>query len=333
MSSSKGMVTMPGNPQPGSKHFSLRSLDDGCYAAIAEDGGSAICNAGLIDLGGQILVFDTFLTPQAATDLRRSSIELLGHPPGIVINSHHHNDHIWGNQVFAPDAQIVSSIRTRELVTTAGMEELQWYSSNSAQQLESLRTQQQNSTDEQQLKQLRMWIGYYEGLVEALPRLSVRIPGITFKDRLWIYGTKRSAELITFEGAHTESDTVLHLPQEGILFMSDLLFVGCHPYLADGDPIKLLKTLDELGQLNSTCFIPGHGPVGTIDDLRLLMEYVGECLKIAQGLVEEGNETEARITELRIAERYQHWQLPQFFQSNIRFLCKYLDPKKKDQQD
>ncbi len=92
----------------GSKHFVLHSLDEGISAAIAEDGGSAISNAGLIDLGGQILVFDTFLTPQAATDLRRSATEL-GRVPQIVINSHYHNDHIWGNQVFASDAQIVSS--------------------------------------------------------------------------------------------------------------------------------------------------------------------------------------------------------------------------------
>jgi glyoxylase-like metal-dependent hydrolase (beta-lactamase superfamily II) len=308
----------------GSKHFVLHSIAEGIFAAIAEDGGSAISNSGLIDLSGQILVFDTFLTPQAAIDLRQLASDMLGRTPQIVINSHYHNDHIWGNQVFAPDAQIVSSARTRDLIATAGMEELQWYLSNSAQLLESLRAQRQNANDEQQQKQLLSWIGYYGGLVEALPHLTVCMPSITFDSRLEIHGAKQTAELITFEGAHTESDIVLHLGQEGIVFMSDLLFVGCHPYLADGDPLQLLKALRELSRLDATCFVPGHGPAGTIDDLKLLIEYVEHCLETARMLVEKGNADKDRITELKITESYQQWQLPQFYQTNISFLCEYL---------
>lgn len=308
----------------GSKHFALHSLSEDIFAAIAEDGGSAISNSGLIDLGGQILVFDTFLTPQAAMDLQRLVIEKYGRPPQIVINSHYHNDHIWGNQVFAADAQIISSARTRELIATAGMEELQWYSANSAQRLESLRGQYENATDEGQKKQLLLWIVYYEGLVEALPHLAVCMPSITFNSRLEVHGAKHTSELITFEGAHTGSDTVLHLSQAGIVFMGDLMFVGCHPYLADGDPHKHLKALRELSQLNATCFVPGHGPVGTIEDLKLLIAYIEQCLETAQKLVETGNVNEDRIKELQIAELYQHWQQLQFYRTNISFLCERL---------
>jgi glyoxylase-like metal-dependent hydrolase (beta-lactamase superfamily II) len=160
-------------------HFALHPLAEGIFAAIAVDGGAAISNSGLIDLGGQILVFDTFLTPQAATDLRQIARDRLGGRPKIVINSHYHNDHIWGNQAFVPEAQIISSARTRELIATAGLEEFQWYSSNSAQRLETLRAQGQNTTDEQEQKKLLLWLGYYEGLVEALPNLSVCMPSIT----------------------------------------------------------------------------------------------------------------------------------------------------------
>ncbi len=35
-----------------------------------------------------------------------------------------------------------------------------------------------------------MWIGYYEGLVEALPQVTVCMPGITFNKQLEIYGSK-----------------------------------------------------------------------------------------------------------------------------------------------
>jgi len=315
-----------------SKPFILHSLAEGVFAAIAEDGGSAISNAGLIDLGGQVLVFDTFLTPQAALDLRRAATDMLGRIPNIVINSHYHNDHIWGNQVFVPEAQIVSSARTRDLIATAGVEEFQWYSANSAERLETIRAQYQNTNDEHQQKQLSMWIGYYEGLVEALPQLTVCMPGITFDKHLEIYGNKLTAELITFEGGHTASDTVLHLPQEGVIFMSDLLFVGCHPYLADGDPFQHLNALKELSRLNATCFVPGHGPVGTSDDVKLMVAYIEQCLETAQTIVEEGHAYEEWIKELKIADHFQTWQLPQFYQTNIRFLCERLRPANGEKQ-
>jgi len=86
------------------------------------------------------------------------------------------------------------------------MEELQWYSSNSAQRLESLRVQYKNSVDEQQQKELLLWIGEYGGVVEALPHLKISMPSITFNRHLEIHGKKHTAKLITFE-AHTLAAT------------------------------------------------------------------------------------------------------------------------------
>jgi cyclase len=326
----EGITAMHKNSATGLKHFALHLLREDIFAAIAEDGRSAISNAGLIDLGGEILVFDTFLTPQAALDLRRFAMDQFGRAPQIVINSHYHNDHIWGNQVFSAEAQIISSADTRNLIATAGMEEFQWYSANSAQRLEALRVQYKDANDEQK-SQLLLWMGYYEGLVEALPHLTVCLPGITFDGRLEIRGAEHTGELITFESAHTGSDTVLYLPQDGIVFMSDLLFVGCHPYLADGDPLKLLKTLRELSQLEATYYIPGHGPVGSIEDVKLLIVYVEQCLETAQMTVETRNANEDRIKELRVPELYQDWLLPQFYPTNIRFLCERLSPASSDE--
>jgi cyclase len=308
----------------GSKHFVLHQLADGIYAAVAEKGGFAICNAGLIDLGGQILVFDSFLTPQAATDLRRRAVDLFERPPQIVINSHYHNDHIWGNQAFAGDALIFSSTRTRELIATAGMEEFQWYSSHAAQRLEAVRAQYQASTDESQKSDLLLWMGEYAGVVESLPSLKVTLPDITFDRQLEIHGAKHTARLVTFEGAHTASDTALYLPEAGIIFMSDLLFVGFHPYLADGDPLRLLSSLKELSLLDAACYVPGHGPVGTTDDLKLLIQYIEHCYETATRLVEAGNANETVIKALKIPVAFQHWQISQFYSTNIRFLCERL---------
>ena len=53
-----------------SKHFQLEQVGKGIYAAIAKEGGGAVGNAGLVDLGDKVIVFDTFNTQQASEDLR-----------------------------------------------------------------------------------------------------------------------------------------------------------------------------------------------------------------------------------------------------------------------
>ena len=303
-----------------SRHFQLQPLAEGVLAAIATNGGSAICNSGIIDLGGQTLIFDTFLTPQAAADLKQAIAHVFEPALCIAVNSHYHNDHIWGNQVFAAVAPIVSSRRTRELIATEGAEELKSCTANSAQRLKALRAQYETASEQQQ-EELLLWIGEYGGIVEALPHLRVCMPTITFDDRLEIHGSRYTAELIAFEGGHTGHDTVLYLPQAGIVFMSDLLFVGFHPYLADGDPAQLLKALRAVSQLDATWYVPGHGPVGTADDLHLQIEYVEHCIDKAHRLVDGGQTAEGDFAELKSPERFAHWGLHELYVANIRFLC------------
>ncbi len=302
------------------KHFSLHSLTESVIAAIASDSGAAVGNAGLVKLGEQVIVFDTFMTPQAALELCRAAEELFGRAPTLVINSHYHNDHIWGNQIFSDSAHIISTVRTRELIATAGKEEFDYYSANAAQRLESIRAEYREA-DHRQRAELSFWIAYYESLVDALPTLQVVMPDLTFDSRMEIHGGGRKAELLAFDGAHTGNDAILYLPQEGIIFMSDLLFVGCHPYLADGDALKLLSALKEIEKLEAAHFIPGHGSVGTRDDLALMIAYVERCLQLAQEIRQAGETSQERIAALEIPEPFQDWRFSKFFQMNMRFLC------------
>ena len=52
-----------------SPHFAVDSLAPGVWAVIHADSGSASANAGIIDLGDATVVFDAFMTPEAAIDL------------------------------------------------------------------------------------------------------------------------------------------------------------------------------------------------------------------------------------------------------------------------
>ncbi|MGP4080890.1 MBL fold metallo-hydrolase [Pseudalkalibacillus sp. R45] len=93
------------------KHFTLQKIKDGVFAALAKQGGGAVANAGIIDLGDQTIIFDTFNTQQAAEELKTAAQDLTLSPITCVINSHWHGDHIRGNQVFE-GIKIISSEST-----------------------------------------------------------------------------------------------------------------------------------------------------------------------------------------------------------------------------
>ena len=112
--------------------------------------------------------------------------------------------------------------------------------------------------------------------------------------------------------------------EEGVVFMSDLLFAGFHPYLGDGNPDRWLEVLLSIldgttGIENASRFVPGHGPVATKDDVRRLADYIQDCMDIARRLGE--NET-PDVASQPIPEKYANWGLPRFFPANINFLLK-----------
>ena len=97
-------------PQQASMNFSIKQLAPGVWAALQNDkGGHAISNAGIIDLGNKTLVFDAFINPDAAIELRQVAEQLTKHKVSFVVNSHFHDDHIRGTEAFVPGALVIST--------------------------------------------------------------------------------------------------------------------------------------------------------------------------------------------------------------------------------
>jgi cyclase len=305
---------------PLSRHFILQPLAEGAWAAIANPGGSAACNAGIIDLGNLCLVFDPCLTPSAAEDLRQAAISLVGKAPDLVIDSHYHNDHTWGNQVFKPAAHIVSSQKTLELIQSAGEKELDEAKTGTAEELAKLQVMLEKAGDDFERGDLELFVNFDRGLLEDLPRIQVILPDITFKDHLFLHGTHRTAELIAYDNGHTGNDTILFLPEDGIILMGDLLFVGHHPYLGDGDPHNLVNILKDIQKIEADCYVPGHGEVGTTADLDLLIGYIEDLQATAQKLAIEGSLDRASIMAQPVPEKYRSWHFRNFYFANLRVL-------------
>ena len=311
-------------PMTSSKHFTIQELADGVYVALHRVAGLALCNACIVDLGDQTLIFDTFLTPQAAIDLSLAAESLTDHPASLVVNSHYHCDHTWGNQVFGPDAELICSEATRQQIATRGVDEVRWLKENSSERAAlGERTLSSWIGLDKQARTHPIWQSYAQAVSEALPRLRPRPPNLTFDKCLTLHGAKRSIELISYTGGHTSSDTVLWLPQESILVGGDLIYFGAHPFLGEANPIELVAILSSLRNLKPRQIIPGHGPPGTLRELAALQDYLERLLKRADKLLEKGVRQD-KSSKLTPPAAYQDWLLDEYYPTNLRRALQFL---------
>jgi glyoxylase-like metal-dependent hydrolase (beta-lactamase superfamily II) len=310
-----------------SRHFTIQLLSPGVWAAISNDNyGHAICNAGIIDLGDKTVVFDPFMNIDAAKDLKAAAMELTKKTVTIVVNSHYHNDHIRGNQVFVPGASIISTGWTRNEMSISEPEEIAWEKQNVAKRLADLK-EKLKTAQGMEKKELPMWIGYYGAMVINDPALKTTLPDITFHDSLWIYGKRTNIKLVECKNGHTESDLILMLPKEGIVFMGDLFFVKRHPYLGDGSPQSLMGHLQRMEEDKTySAYVPGHGPLGGKEEVNELINYIKAVTQLVRQDIDKSMPDSVIVKE-SVPGPYKDWWFGRFYKPNLEFLCGELRKK------
>lgn len=257
--------------------FELVQVAGGVHAAIAVPGAGAQGNAAIVDLGDRTLVFDTLLTPQAGDALCQAAERLTGRRPTLVVNSHWHADHVLGNQVFAaPGAGFIGTELTRELMLAHRLAE------RLAPQLAGLEERLAGETDEASRAALAETASEARHLLAALPGLRRVYPDVLFERRLTLQGSRRRAVVLCYGGGHTRSDAFVHLPDDRIALMGDLVMAGVMPLFAHGgDAREWRRILDEVRALDVDRIVPGHGPVGGPADLELTDAYLAWAIDLA----------------------------------------------------
>jgi cyclase len=312
---------------PTSEHFELHQLAEGVYAAIAIEGGAAFSNAGIVDLGGRTLIFDTFENPKAAIDLRAAAEQLTGRPASCVVISHAHPDHWMGNQVFADHVCIITTHASREqmLPFVKEIRDLQENPSELVNAIRENRERLEMETDERKRASLRVSIARSQHDLDALPSLELRFPDQTFEGRLALHGTRRTAELITQGKGHTASDCYLVLPANKVAFIGDLGFFASQPFMVYCDPQAWVAQLDGMGQWDVETFVPGHGPLGTKTDLALQKGYIQVLDELVAQVIQAGGAVEDALQQ-PLPSPFDAWLTGGMnrFEANVRSAHKRL---------
>ncbi len=295
------------------EHFHLEEIADGVHVALATADGYGLCNAAIVDLDPVTLVFDAMLTPEAGEALAHAARRLTGRPVDLLVNSHYHGDHVRGNAAVGA-RHIVSTHRVRELVLERAAAHLLSDRKAAPAELERIAREEGTSTPFDRTVQ-EAWM---RGILATPADLRVPPPDLTFAEELVVRGAHRTARILSFGGGHSPSDALVYLPEERHVFLGDLLSVGFHPSLGDGDLHALDRILGRIEELPVDRALPGHGPVGDLASIRRMRDYVGSVTRQALAARKEG----LRRDELdRFAPEppFRDWALLSMYRENLAF--------------
>jgi glyoxylase-like metal-dependent hydrolase (beta-lactamase superfamily II) len=85
------------------------------------------------------------------------------------------------------------------------------------------------------------------------------LPHITFRDRMSVYLGGKEIQILYMGRAHTRGDAVVFVPQDRIVFLSEVFFDGRFPFMNDGY-VEWIRTIDNVLKLDADIFVPGQGP-------------------------------------------------------------------------
>ena len=88
-----------------------------------------------------------------------------------------------------------------------------------------------------------------------------RLPGQTFRDRMTLHLGGKEIQILHVGRAHTRGDSIVFVPQDRIVYSSELYFENQFLFINDGYGLDWLRALDAILALDADIFVPGHGPI------------------------------------------------------------------------
>ena len=291
-----------------SEFFSIQELADGVFAAVGPQEGLCHSNAGIVDLGGRTLVFDTLTLPSYGDDLARACRELTGREPTWIALSHFHADHWLGNQAFADGTPILVTHAMLPLIeeSMSEYEGLPDDLDGFGRQIDELEAACAKEPSEAKQRRTRTNIARYRALHVEAAHLRVVRPNATFAGTLRLIGSKRTVELIEVANAHTASDVYLSVPDADVIFMGDLGFFDTIPFLMYADPLGWIGALKRLEGSDSSVFVPGHGVVADAERVALSRRCIEAIVEVVRQAEAAGEEMNEGLLE-RLPEPFRAW--------------------------
>ena len=235
----------------------LHEVGQGIHAWLQPDGSWGWSNAGLIVDHEQSLLVDTLFDLKLTAEMLAAMREVAPGARSIdtLVNTHANGDHCYGNQLVA-DATIITSAATAEELSEV----------SPAMMAGMLENADQMGAAGAFFKQI---FGSFDFTGIELPPVSQ-----TFSGELSLKVGDKAVELLEVGPAHTKGDVLVHVPDQGVVFTGDILFVEGTPIMWEGPVGNWIRACERIEELGASVIVPGHGPVTDRSGARAVREYL-----------------------------------------------------------
>jgi cyclase len=221
----------------------IREIAPGIFVETEYHG----ANVAFVVTGEGVVLIDTPMLPDEArqwlVEIRqRTDEEIL-----YIINTDHHRAHVIGNQYF-PTATVIAHEHAWKEMKSYG---------------DSFRTRLINMYRDR----------IPEAVEEWKEHLQIIKPEITFTGRTILFKGDKEMHLIPV-GGHTLATSVIHFPNEKLLFTGDAVVTNRPPFLSQGNTKQWLEALTYLRKLRYDVLIPGHGELTGKEATEKMSEYL-----------------------------------------------------------
>lgn len=251
-----------------------------CFASLHLPGGWCQSNAAFVTGDAATVIVDTTATEAQARQLAGAVAMRRRSERTVIVNTHHHGDHTFGNSLF-PGATVVAHHALTTEAVAAG-----------------------------------------HGLTDLFPDVAwgevpLVLPHLTYRVSATLDTGDRRVELRHPGIAHTSNDTVVWLPEDGLLITGDVAMNGVTPFWLMGSSTGMLAALEELATLDPAIVVPGHGPTGGAGILHAQARYVAWVLDIAERGMRRALPPTVAATSAPVPPEFARWIDPERTIANV----------------
>jgi len=248
----------------------LHEVGDRVWAWLLPDGGYGLSNAGLVTGAGESLLVDTLFDLNLTREMLDGFRPITDDAPiRHALITHSNGDHTHGNQLLGSAVKVIAAAGTAEEIDHEKPE-----------MMAALQTMDLGPNATSYFRD--RFASFNFGGIE------VRNADSTFTSELALDVGGRALQILNLGPAHTAADSVVHVPDAGVLFAGDLLFIGATPIVWSGPIENWIAACDKMIDLDAAVVVPGHGPVTDADGIRAVRGYFEHLLGEVDAARERG---------------------------------------------
>jgi cyclase len=263
----------------------MREVASRVFAYVQATGETGISNAGLIVGAESATAVDALMVPSMTRRLVAAIRKTTRKKVATLVSTHHHLDHTGGNRFFR-GSTIVATDKCR--ASLAGG-----------------------------FPPVSILKEFMPAFAREFPLPELQLPTVTFGDRLVLHDGDREIHLWhPGTPAHTAGDASVFLPKERVLFTGDLAFHYVTPLAFQGHVGRWIEAVDRALAFEADVIVPGHGPIGTKADVRLMREYLALVHQESRIRFDAGMPAEAAARDIKLGV-YASWREPERILPNV----------------